>query len=109
MKTAVFISEPVPYDSFSDMMHWYDISSIIITENKVSQILLKKYGAENNIPVQVVAANWDKGKSAGIKRTHSIIKKAEQIIIFSQKDSKEIDSAIRLAEESNKPLYLHSS
>ena len=104
MKTAVF--GEIDYDSLQKTLQWHDITSIITTETEPTRLRLEKYCAENNMHIKVVSANWHTdGKSAGVNRTKKIIAMSDQIVIFGEKKTSEVNWAIKLSKNTNKFLY----
>lgn len=69
--------------------------------------MAEKYAKENNIPVNIFHADWDKyGKIAGILRNTDIIKSSTHVIALPSKKSVGTYDSINKAKKANKILKI---
>lgn len=67
--------------------------------------LSERYAAENNIPMKIHYANWDKyGKAAGMIRNKYIIDDADVVVAFWDGKSKGTEDSIKYARKKQKEL-----
>ncbi len=70
--------------------------------DKIAETFAKKF----NIPIEVIAADWKLGRSAGVIRNTDIIKKSEYVIAFWDKKSKGTLDSINKAKRLNRKLFV---
>lgn len=70
--------------------------------DKIAEIFASKF----NIPIEVLIADWSKGKQAGVVRNTDIIKKSDYVIAFWDGISKGTLDSINKAKKLNKKLFI---
>ena len=70
--------------------------------DKIAEIFASKF----NIPIEVLLADWSKGKQAGVVRNTDIIKKSDYVIAFWDGISKGTLDSINKAKKLNKKLFI---
>lgn len=70
--------------------------------DKIAEIFASKF----NIPIEVLVADWSKGKQAGVVRNTDIIKKSDYVIAFWDGISKGTLDSINKAKKLNKKLFI---
>jgi len=96
---------------------FYGLMSYILDQHPISAIvsggavgadkLSEKYAKENNIPITIFPADWNKyGKSAGYKRNVDIIESCDIVIAFWDGQSKGTWHSIQLAKKLNKHVEI---
>ena len=85
----------------------YEIESIISGGASGADTMAEIYARENNIPLTVYKADWDKyGKRAGFIRNKYIIDDCDICIAFWDSKSKGTKHSIDLAKSSNKKVFI---
>ena len=85
----------------------YSIDTIISGGASGADSLAEKYAKENNIPLVIYRAEWDKyGKRAGFIRNKYIIDDCDICIAFWDGKSKGTKHSIDLAKSSNKKVLI---
>jgi len=82
------------------------ITKIISGGADGSDKIAEKFANMFNIPIEVIKADWNKGKQAGVIRNTDIIKKSDYVIAFWDKQSKGTLDSINKAKKLNKGLSI---
>lgn len=90
--------------------YWYEhlacYSDPIMIEGAARgvDLIAKTYAVENNWKIEEYPAEWDKyGKSAGYIRNDIMVKKADEVLILWDRESKGTKHDIDLCKKYNKP------
>jgi len=70
--------------------------------DKIAEIFANKF----NIPIEVLVADWSKGKQSGVIRNTDIIRKSDYVIAFWDGISKGTLDSINKAKKLNKKLFI---
>jgi phosphoribosylpyrophosphate synthetase len=70
--------------------------------DKIAEIFASKF----NIPIEVLSADWSKGKQSGVIRNTDIINKSDYVIAFWDGTSKGTLDSINKAKKLNKKLFI---
>jgi uncharacterized UPF0146 family protein len=70
--------------------------------DKIAEIFASKF----NIPIEVLSADWSKGKQGGVIRNSDIINKSDYVIAFWDETSKGTLDSINKAKKLNKKLFI---
>lgn len=70
--------------------------------DKIAEMFAQKY----NIPIEVIKADWETGKQAGVIRNTEIIKKSDCVIAFWDGESKGTLDSINKAKRAGKKLFV---
>ena len=70
--------------------------------DKIAETFASKF----NIPIEIIKADWSKGKAAGVMRNTDIIKKSEYVIAFWDKKSKGTLDSINKAKRLGRKLFV---
>jgi len=84
-----------------------EISNIISGGATGADSLAEKYATDNDIPITIHKADWDKfGKSAGPKRNTLIVNGCDSLIAFPSKSSRGTWDSVRKAKKANKKVKI---
>jgi hypothetical protein len=97
------------YATFKATMDLYvDITHIISGGARGPDSLAERYANEKKIPFTCYPADWTThGKSAGYKRNVDIVGNADVVVAFWDGVSKGTRHSLTLADNSNKPYFIH--
>jgi predicted Rossmann fold nucleotide-binding protein DprA/Smf involved in DNA uptake len=88
----------------------FEITEIVSGGARGADSLAERYARENNLPMKVFAAEWDKyGKSAGYKRNKLIVDYADVVFAFWDGESKGTQHSINLAKEQGKLVNVYTN
>lgn len=87
----------------------YNINSIVSGGAKGADTLGEEYSKDNNIPVTIFKADWDKyGKRAGFIRNVDIIKNCDVCVCFWDGESHGTLHDIQLCVQYNKTCHVYN-
>ena len=86
--------------------HGISINKIISGGASGADKIAETFASKFNIPIEIIKADWSKGKSAGVIRNTDIIKKSEYVIAFWDKKSKGTLDSINKAKRLNRRLFI---
>ena len=107
MKTAVIGTRT--FDNYAELCE--TLGNLANTPTEIisggatgADALAERYAKDNNLPLAIFRANWEKhGKAAGPIRNQIIIENCEQLVAFWDGQSKGTSHTIKTAKAKGKP------
>lgn len=108
MKTAIIGSRQITdYKLLIEATKGLSITAIISGGAAGVDRMAERYAAENNLPLIVLPADWEKyGKQAGMIRNAEIVKEAGQVIALWDGQSKGTAATFAMAKKAGKLAVL---
>lgn len=95
------------YALFTKKLKDFEITEVISGGAKGADSLAEAWCIQNEIPITIILANWNKyGKAAGFVRNKEIVEKSQVVIAFWDGFSKGTEHSINIARAMKKVVHI---